>query len=484
MYFSNNPYRILGVPSNAGLKEIQKNISKLKAFSKIGKEMELDYNLSFLNLSKLDRSDTLLSKSNNQLNLDKDKIKNSLFWFADLSPIDSVALAHLIKGDIVKATEIWEKATVSKDVSAKNYSSFNNFSTLLFLNALDDSKTDTFKKDDTSIKQIRKAIKLKAEFISSTLFNDYCESICKSNPVSSVDAEEFFTNIILTLLRKNFTPKELIVLFEGLNSNLEDTLSDSLKEAPISNIKSHIDTASNSIKKDKKSGINAGKQLIRNTLKDVKYLKEVSSSNDLQFQSISDKLSNQILECGIVCFNETGDDQEYLSSYEYALSIAHSEKTKNRAKECVKHCKEEKIANLCSYCEEKNINRQDSYQISLYKETHRTWFPRRVQYQQATLKLYYCKSCLEKILDKDKIQKRVAYGGLIIGLIITLIMTVNIGGDEVGIVFLFMGGMFGFAGYKIGSAIGSLFGSKSITDYHPDLNKHLNQGWTKSPPTA
>ena len=29
-----------------GLKEIQKNISNLKAFSKIGKDMDLDYNLS------------------------------------------------------------------------------------------------------------------------------------------------------------------------------------------------------------------------------------------------------------------------------------------------------------------------------------------------------------------------------------------------------------------------------------------------------
>ena len=41
--------------------------------------MDLDYNLTFLNLSILERSDTLLSKSNNQLNLDKDKITNSLF---------------------------------------------------------------------------------------------------------------------------------------------------------------------------------------------------------------------------------------------------------------------------------------------------------------------------------------------------------------------------------------------------------------------
>ena len=44
------------------------------------------------------------------------------------------------------------------------------------------------------------------------------------------------------------------------------------------------------------------------------------------------------MQCGIVCFNSTGDDQDYLSSYKYALSIAIGDKTKERAKECVKHC--------------------------------------------------------------------------------------------------------------------------------------------------
>ena len=82
-FISNNTYRVLGVCSNASLKDIHKNISKLKAFAKIGKEMELDYNLSFLNLAKLDRTDDLLLKSENQLNLDKNKITNSIFWFAD-----------------------------------------------------------------------------------------------------------------------------------------------------------------------------------------------------------------------------------------------------------------------------------------------------------------------------------------------------------------------------------------------------------------
>ena len=34
-YISNNPYRFLGVTSNSGIKEIQKNLSKLKAYSKM-----------------------------------------------------------------------------------------------------------------------------------------------------------------------------------------------------------------------------------------------------------------------------------------------------------------------------------------------------------------------------------------------------------------------------------------------------------------
>ena len=389
-FISNNPYRVLGILSNARLKDIQKNISKLKAFAKIGREMELDYNLSFLNLAKLDRTDDLLSKSENQLNLDKDKITSSLFWFADLSPIDSVALAHLVKGDVSKVIEIWDKATASKEVSLKNYSAFNNLSTLLLLNTLDDSKTDTFKKDSDSIKEIKKAIKLKNEFISSAFFNNYCESISKSTPISSGDAQEFFTNTVLGLFNKNFSPKELSGLFEGLDNQLKETLNESLTKGPISNIKSHIDTASNLIEKKPKSGIKVGKQLIKDTLKDIKYLKEVSSPDDFQFQTLSDKLSNQILQCGIVSFNSTGDDQEYLSSYKYALSIAIEEKTKERAKDCIKHCEEVKNAHLCQFCDSgrsANVN----IKINMHKMTSLDQY---TYFKDGGLKVSSCIQCL------------------------------------------------------------------------------------------
>ena len=474
-FISNNPYRVLGILSNARLKDIQKNISKLKAFAKIGREMELDYNLSFLNLAKLDRTDDLLSKSENQLNLDKDKITSSLFWFADLSPIDSVALAHLVKGDVSKVIEIWDKATASKEVSLKNYSAFNNLSTLLLLNTLDDSKTDTFKKDSDSIKEIKKAIKLKNEFISSAFFNNYCESISKSTPISSGDAQEFFTNTVLGLFNKNFSPKELSGLFEGLDNQLKETLNESLTKGPISNIKSHIDTASNLIEKKPKSGIKVGKQLIKDTLKDIKYLKEVSSPDDFQFQTLSDKLSNQILQCGIVSFNSTGDDQEYLSSYKYALSIAIGEKTKERAKDCIKHCKEEKEANICNSCKTNAINKKNVFSKRLYKETKRTWFPRRVEYQHITLKVYFCDICSEKIKGKG-ISSYIAVAFGIIGAIWLGILLEEIAGAIFGAVF----------GAIVGYVIGLIFfgGDKSAIKNHPTIRKYINEGWRTSEPTA
>ena len=426
-FISNNTYRVLGVCSNASLKDIQKNISKLKAFAKIGREMELDYNLPFLNLAKIERTDDLLLKSENQLNLDKNKITSSLFWFADLSPIDSVALAHLIKGDISKAIDIWDKATTSKEVSLKNYSAFNNLSTLVLLNTLDDSNTDTFKKDNDSIKQIKKAIKLKNEFISSPFLNNYCESISKSTPISSDDAQKFFTNTILDLFNKNFSAKELSDLFEDLDDKLKDRLNASLTEAPISNIKSHIDTASNLVEKNKKSGIKAGKQLIKDTIKDIKYLKEISGSDDFQFQSLSDKLSNQILQCGINCYNETGDDQDYISSYQYALSIAQSEKIKNRAKDCIKHCKEEKDANVCKFCNLEKISSNSSFRVKLHKMSYDGSYN---YFKNGGIEVSCCKSCSSGMSMRK-------HGSALLGFVIYGIIAAATSGVLIGIDLIF-----------------------------------------------
>ena len=83
--FNNNPYRFLGVISNSGVKNIQKNLSKIKAYSKIGKHLALPYELSFFNLLEINRSESLINDAENKILLDPNKIKYSLFWFIENS---------------------------------------------------------------------------------------------------------------------------------------------------------------------------------------------------------------------------------------------------------------------------------------------------------------------------------------------------------------------------------------------------------------
>ena len=108
---SSNPYRIIGVLSNSGAKSIQKNLSKIKAYSKIGREVSLPFELNFLNLEKLNRTDASIIDAENKILLDPNKIKHALFWFIDASSIDQIALANLEKGDFTFADLRWSNFT-------------------------------------------------------------------------------------------------------------------------------------------------------------------------------------------------------------------------------------------------------------------------------------------------------------------------------------------------------------------------------------
>ena len=109
--FNKNPYRFLGVISNSGIKNIQKNLSKIKAYSKIGKHLSLPYELSFLNLKEIDRSESHIKEAENKILLDPNKVKHSLFWFTDNSSIDQIALENLAQKQ-AKASQKLQMTTV------------------------------------------------------------------------------------------------------------------------------------------------------------------------------------------------------------------------------------------------------------------------------------------------------------------------------------------------------------------------------------
>ena len=127
----NNPYRIAGILSNATERELQKQKTKIKAYSKVGKEIKSDYD--FLILGNIDRTEDSVNKAFSNVEQNQDKVNFSLFWFLNANPFDNTAIEYLKNGDAEKAVEIWEKVTTDKDVNSKNFSAFNNLGTYKLL---------------------------------------------------------------------------------------------------------------------------------------------------------------------------------------------------------------------------------------------------------------------------------------------------------------------------------------------------------------
>jgi tetratricopeptide (TPR) repeat protein len=393
MHFSQNPYRVIGVPSNSGIKIIQKNLSKLKAFSKLGKDLEFDFDFSFLNLDKIDRSSVVISKVESKILLDENKLKYGLFWFQDITSYDSIALAKLVKGDTDKALEIWDKAMKSGEVSVKNFSAFNNASSLLLLLQLDESKKDQFKNNNSSINKLKEALGQKIKLIKSDFFPEYCLSLGIKSDINVPAIQSFLADKILEILNQNFSNKQLLEVVNDLDESFSELINSNLVKEPISNIKEQFNLAVLELKNNVKDGLLIGKTLIKNTVTDLRYLKQTLGENHYQYESLADKVSNQIIQCGILYFNETGDDQIYLNSYKYALSIAPNEKTKTRAKDCVKHCEQEKDANICKFCNIADVSSSNGLRVKMHKMTSYSQY---TYFKNGGLELKCCSSCKSK----------------------------------------------------------------------------------------
>jgi len=392
-YISSNPYRIIGVLSNSGVKEIHKNLSKLKAFAQLGKKIEFDYDLNFLNLAEAERYSEIISKVESRVLLDDNKVKYSLFWFLDSSPYDAIALSNLINGNTEKAIEIWEKATKSNEVTVKNYASFNNLATLLILMSFDESKYDIFNKSDESISHLKRALNYKCNLITSEFFSNFCNDIGVTNDISIPEIQTFFATTIIEIINKNFSSKELVDLVGGLDESFASIINTNLVKNPISNIKNNIQEASKELAANEKNGIAIGKQLIKNSNRDLIYLRDTLGATDYEFEALADNLANQVLQCGILYFNATGNDQDYLSSYNYALNIAIGEKTKNRAKETIKHCVEVKDASICKFCNINEIYKASGIRIEMHRMTS---FNQYTYFKNGGIEIYCCKTCYNK----------------------------------------------------------------------------------------
>ncbi|OJX30085.1 hypothetical protein [Chryseobacterium indologenes] len=321
----NNPYRIAGILANSSEKDILKQKSKVKRFSEVGKEISSEYDFPFL--SSLQRSSTIIDKAFSDIEQNQNKVFYSLFWFLNLNPIDNTAIQHLISGNKEKASEIWEKLSNEKEVNSKNYSAFNNISTLYLSGH---SKED-----------LKRGITTKIKLIESENFKDFVHIV--ADETFSIDTPkqiELLIDELLAQFKGKYSTSETMELFSNCNGTTQKYLSKKFTEEPIHKIETQIEQCTKKRTKDKINVYKCATDLYSNTKSELTLLKSIVGNANLQYKMLADNVAKEILQCSVDYFNESQKQEKSNNYLEEAMklaklaeSIAVNDATKNKVKE-------------------------------------------------------------------------------------------------------------------------------------------------------
>lgn len=318
----NNPYRIAGILSSATEKELQKQKTKYKAYSRVGKETKSEYDFNIL--ENITRTEDSIDRAFSNVEQNQDKVNYALFWFLNASPFDNTAIEYLKKGDEYKALEIWEKVTLNKEVNSKNFSAFNNLGTYKLL-----SQTQA---------NIKEGIEAKIKLIESDYFENFVHSVADETFTINYEKQiEKLVDELLIHFKNQYSSSEALQLFSNCNGTTQKYLSKKFTEEPIHNIESQIERAKNKRKEDKSGAFDFGLRLYINSKEDLSFLKSLLGIHNLKYKMVADNLAKEIMQCGIDYFKEWQDtkdpSEKGLKLLKYAKSIAVGSQTKDRVKE-------------------------------------------------------------------------------------------------------------------------------------------------------
>jgi len=324
-----NPFRILGLPINASEREIQKQVNILKRFSEIGKEIKTDFDFNYI--GNISRKSEEISKSVNRIEVSDDKIIVSLFWFIKVNNYDKIALTHLRENNIEKAFDIWKK-TLRNQVTQSNYSSYHNLSILYLFLYLERTNGSNY---------IEKCIKFKYDLFNSTSFFLLCSQVNGNNykPIL-LDIIARFINVLYTNIdKKKFSQKDFLSLFNEFDCKTKQYIENFFTKNSILRIENRINKTTNLRKDDPQEASIFGKELYKETISDLKIIKDIYGIENIQYLIVADKLSNELLQCAIDFHNINTNNNEFdpiddsLIIVDYAKSIETSDQVKERIEE-------------------------------------------------------------------------------------------------------------------------------------------------------
>lgn len=288
-----NPFRLLGVAVNASPKEVRANKSKMRAFLQAKKAVAFPTDLPTL-LSPLARTIDEVNAAEGHLSLETNRIDAALFWLLMVDESDRRALAALDRGDIPAARQ-----TLEGTQSAAGG-------------------------------QNRVVVELIAGDIpaacaaADALYARYAHDLSVAIGLNhDLTAGEFTARFVAALLRAEPTLKvQQLVDPKRLSAAWCRAASEALA-APIREELSSILTRCTATKgSDAKARLRAGKKLVADARKALKALAGVLPKGDPIYNSMSDKVANEALNCAIDFYNNGSEEREERAALTLAEAAA------------------------------------------------------------------------------------------------------------------------------------------------------------------
>ena len=334
-----NPYRLIGILSNSKIGEIKRNINKIKAFNKIGKDLKIEFDVEAISFPNFKLKDYPIDKIENSINSPIDKIKYSLFWFSDINPGDAMGLKLLNDNKISECIELWSKIVKVKKVTKSNYSTFNNLSSLLLIKNIDKNKNIFFNQESSNI-EIKESINIKFKFLSSNFLTNYSESISSSSKsLTPKEMIDYYSDSIQKILETTFKQNEINSILNDLDDSVINKIHGDKTNVLIRIINNEIKKAADDRKKNT-DGFNIGNNLMINTKNQIIELKNILGKSNLQYKNYADKLARELESCGQLYLSQSGSDYSYISIYNFALLISEDLKLKTQIKNTIKSSKD------------------------------------------------------------------------------------------------------------------------------------------------
>lgn len=313
--------------------ELERQIGWLKEHHEAEQQPQDDF--SFPKLGTVHRTIDNITDAASKLGHNSGKMNAALFWFYKGNAItDEAAFDAMKEGDLDRALSIWSKLTDTAEVTQHNAAAFSNLATLYLSGVLEGA--------DTGEAILEQGISLKLKFLESDFVKDFkVLATDETFKITRRKLQLLFLNRLQSEIDKNgvTTSNKLLEILNRLEFSAKDDFLEGFARTLIKQIERKIKEAKKKRISNPGTADKTGKALHKKAKRKLTTLKSILGISNMRYSSISDEVSEELLQCGIDFFtkNQDSDVEDWekvsMNLFLRAESLAMGHVAKHRCQE-------------------------------------------------------------------------------------------------------------------------------------------------------